>query len=54
MPVIDPDDLIFPRTATRHGPKYQANVPAAPELDINPSGTCLFYYMVHLELTPQY
>ncbi|KAG6879946.1 hypothetical protein C0992_009304 [Termitomyces sp. T32_za158] len=34
---LDPDDLIFPRTATRHGPKYQANVAPAPELDINPS-----------------
>ncbi|GLB41633.1 putative PHD-zinc-finger like domain containing protein [Lyophyllum shimeji] len=33
---LDPDDLIFPRTATRHGPKFQANVPPAPELDINP------------------
>ncbi|KAG5219361.1 PHD type zinc finger protein with BAH domain-containing protein [Salix suchowensis] len=27
----DPDDLIFPRTATRQGPKYQANVPLAPD-----------------------
>ncbi|KAI0794573.1 hypothetical protein C8Q74DRAFT_1366004 [Fomes fomentarius] len=27
---LDPDDLIFPRAATRVGPKYQANVPAAP------------------------
>ncbi|KAG6900023.1 hypothetical protein C0993_004080 [Termitomyces sp. T159_Od127] len=34
---LDPDDLIFPRTATRHGPKFQANVAPAPELDINPS-----------------
>ncbi|RDB15348.1 Lid2 complex component snt2 [Hypsizygus marmoreus] len=34
---LDPDDLIFPRTATRHGPKYQATVPLAPELDINPA-----------------
>ncbi|KAG6841246.1 hypothetical protein C0991_000530 [Blastosporella zonata] len=33
----DPDDLIFPRTATRAGPKYQATVAPAPELDINPS-----------------
>ncbi|KAG6829064.1 hypothetical protein H0H92_005838 [Tricholoma furcatifolium] len=34
---LDPDDLIFPRTATRHGPKFQATVASAPELDINPS-----------------
>ncbi|KAG5653605.1 hypothetical protein H0H81_011977 [Sphagnurus paluster] len=34
---LDPDDLIFPRTATRHGPKFQANVAPAPELDIAPS-----------------
>ncbi|OBZ73631.1 Lid2 complex component snt2 [Grifola frondosa] len=27
---LDPDDLIFPRAATRVGPKYQATVPAAP------------------------
>ncbi|KAJ8516508.1 hypothetical protein ONZ45_g6213 [Pleurotus djamor] len=27
---LDPDDLIYPRTATRQGPKYQANVPPAP------------------------
>ncbi|RPD53362.1 hypothetical protein L227DRAFT_581377 [Lentinus tigrinus ALCF2SS1-6] len=27
---LDPDDLIFPRAATRVGPKYQASVPAAP------------------------
>jgi hypothetical protein len=25
----DPDDFIFPRIATRVGPKYQANVPPA-------------------------
>ncbi|KAF8892173.1 hypothetical protein BD779DRAFT_1670511 [Infundibulicybe gibba] len=30
---LDPDDLIFPRTGTRQGPKFQANVPAAPEFD---------------------
>jgi hypothetical protein len=24
----DPDDLIFPRTTTRVGPKYQAHIPA--------------------------
>ncbi|KAL1663438.1 hypothetical protein GGF50DRAFT_116024 [Schizophyllum commune] len=29
---LDPDDLIFPRTATRVGPKYQAVVPSAPEM----------------------
>ncbi|KAF5373286.1 hypothetical protein D9615_007375 [Tricholomella constricta] len=34
---LDPDDLIFPRTATRHGPKFQATVALAPELDIAPS-----------------
>ncbi|KXN90670.1 SANT domain-containing protein 2 [Leucoagaricus sp. SymC.cos] len=28
---LDPEDLIFPRTATRQGPKYQANVPSAPD-----------------------
>ncbi|KAI0738659.1 hypothetical protein C8Q80DRAFT_255981 [Daedaleopsis nitida] len=27
---LDPDDLIFPRAATRVGPKYQAIVPPAP------------------------
>lgn len=25
--IVDPDDLIFPRAATRVGPKYQAVVP---------------------------
>lgn len=40
MPELDPDDLIFPRTATRQGPKFQANVAPHPELDINPSGAC--------------
>ena len=30
---IDPDDLIFPRTATRQGPKFQAVVPPAPDRD---------------------
>ncbi|KAI0923516.1 hypothetical protein AcW1_006453 [Taiwanofungus camphoratus] len=30
---LDPDDLIFPRAATRVGPKYQANVPLAPGVD---------------------
>ncbi|KAF8806889.1 hypothetical protein BYT27DRAFT_7190581 [Phlegmacium glaucopus] len=28
---LDPDDLIFPRTASRIGPKFQANVPPGPE-----------------------
>lgn len=28
---LDEEDLIFPRTATRQGPKYQANVPPAPD-----------------------
>ena len=27
--MIDPDDLIFPRAATRVGPKYQAQIPLA-------------------------
>ncbi|PPQ98048.1 hypothetical protein CVT26_003043 [Gymnopilus dilepis] len=30
----DPEDLIFPRTASRVGPKYQASIP--PELPYNP------------------
>jgi hypothetical protein len=35
--MIDPDDLIFPRSATRVGPKYQATVPTT--LDVpSPSG----------------
>lgn len=28
--LIDPDDLIFPRAATRIGTRYQANVPDEP------------------------
>ncbi|KAF9038560.1 hypothetical protein BJ165DRAFT_1416696 [Panaeolus papilionaceus] len=28
---LDPEDLIFPRTASRVGPKYQANVPPQPD-----------------------
>ncbi|PPQ93874.1 hypothetical protein CVT25_013583 [Psilocybe cyanescens] len=28
---LDPEDLIFPRTASRVGPKYQANVPLDPQ-----------------------
>lgn len=28
---LDPDDLIFPRTASRIGPKFQVNVPPGPE-----------------------
>jgi len=39
---IDPDDLIFPRTATRIGTKYQANVPSAPGIDSLPSGIYFF------------
>lgn len=27
IPSVDPDDLIFPRTTTRLGPKYQAVIP---------------------------
>ncbi|KAJ7931676.1 PHD-zinc-finger like domain-containing protein [Mycena leptocephala] len=30
---LDPEDLIFPRAATRLGPKFQATVSAEPELD---------------------
>ncbi|KAK2464013.1 hypothetical protein APHAL10511_003957 [Amanita phalloides] len=30
---LDPDDLIFPRTATRQGTKFQAVVPPAPDRD---------------------
>ncbi|KAJ7251328.1 hypothetical protein C8J57DRAFT_1437529 [Mycena rebaudengoi] len=30
---LDPEDLIFPRAATRLGPKFQANVAASPELE---------------------
>ncbi len=33
----DPDDLIFPRAATRVGPKYQATVPAAPGVADRPT-----------------
>ncbi|GBE86744.1 hypothetical protein SCP_0906250 [Sparassis crispa] len=33
---LDPDDLIFPRTATRVGPKYQSSVPLAPGLERSP------------------
>lgn len=28
---IDSEDLIFPRTATRVGQKFQANIPPAPD-----------------------
>ncbi|KAJ7809042.1 hypothetical protein B0H14DRAFT_3090942 [Mycena olivaceomarginata] len=38
---LDPEDLIFPRAATRLGPKFQANVSAEPELDPDISGTFL-------------
>ncbi|KAI0364362.1 hypothetical protein BV20DRAFT_1125672 [Pilatotrama ljubarskyi] len=34
---LDPDDLIFPRAATRVGPKYQATVPAAPGVADRPA-----------------
>ncbi|KAJ6619944.1 hypothetical protein B0H10DRAFT_1912520 [Mycena sp. CBHHK59/15] len=30
---LDPEDLIFPRAATRLGPKFQANVPAGPDME---------------------
>lgn len=37
--VIDPDDLINPRTATRVGPKFQANVGPVPDTEnISPLG----------------
>jgi hypothetical protein len=36
---IDPEDLIFPRTASRIGPKYQATVAAVPEPYSTPPGT---------------
>jgi hypothetical protein len=37
---IDPDDLIFPRVATRVGPKFQANVGNSPIADTTaPLGT---------------
>lgn len=31
---LDPDDPIYPRLATRVGPKYQATVANAPDADI--------------------
>ena len=34
---VDPDDLIFPRAATRVGPKYQVVVPSAPGSEPPPS-----------------
>ena len=34
---VDPDDLIFPRAATRVGPKYQVVVPPAPGSEPSPS-----------------
>ncbi len=38
---IDADDLIFPRTATRQGPKFQAVVPPAPDRDaVLTAGMC--------------
>ncbi|KAL0953950.1 hypothetical protein HGRIS_005111 [Hohenbuehelia grisea] len=33
LDTLDPDDLIFPRIATRQGPKFQASVPPAPDLN---------------------
>lgn len=36
--IIDPEDLIFPRTASRIGPKFQANVPLAPDPYNVPAG----------------
>ncbi|EPT02944.1 hypothetical protein FOMPIDRAFT_101265 [Fomitopsis schrenkii] len=38
---LDPDDLIFPRAATRVGPKYQAVVPSAPGSEPPPSAAGL-------------
>ena len=37
---IDPDDLIFPRTASRIGAKFQVNVPPGPEPYNIPIGKC--------------
>ena len=31
---LDPDDPIYPRLATRVGPKYQATVGNAPDMDM--------------------
>ncbi|EGO22633.1 hypothetical protein SERLADRAFT_451461 [Serpula lacrymans var. lacrymans S7.9] len=31
---LDPDDLIFPRAATRVGPKFQVNIPSPPTSDV--------------------
>lgn len=39
----DPEDSIFPRTATRQGPKYQANVPPAPDPYNHPPGERYVY-----------
>lgn len=44
----DPDDLIFPRAATRVGPKYQANVPAAPGTADRPIGAHGYLHIVVL------
>lgn len=41
---IDPDDLIFPRTASRIGAKFQVNVPPGPEPYNIPIGK--YYYML--------
>jgi hypothetical protein len=41
----DPDDLIFPRTATRIGTKFQVNVPPSLETDNHSSGTIFAKYL---------
>ncbi|KAI0675865.1 hypothetical protein C8Q78DRAFT_353648 [Trametes maxima] len=56
---LDPDDLIFPRAATRVGPKYQATVPLAPGVADRPAdieerggdGTIEVLSLVH-EMSP--
>lgn len=36
--IVDPDDLIFPRAATRVGPKYQAAIPSFSAI-VSPSAS---------------
>lgn len=45
---VDPDDLIFPRAATRVGPRYQVNVPALNEP--TPPGTAFPLILDELQL----
>lgn len=44
---LDEEDLIFPRAATRQGPKYQATVPSAPDPYNYPPGMC---HSLHLKI----